>query len=180
MGAGEERKVRRPVVKILDPLGEITSQLSSQPEKRWHFTPRSSELWKAQKSFWRVNLNWCLKFRLESKRDWPKSTWLILPATFVTHSLFHNECLKRRRNKPYAPSCFLLLITVSEKCLGRKCFWSLSTWHSINPQITEISTQSKHVEKRMQILKKKVLYWTTLYTWMLNTGYYHLEQFCCS
>lgn len=122
----EHQKVRSGVT-ILDPARVMTCR-SVQPERlAWHFTPRIWGLGKAQKHFWRVSFNCCVKFEIEYKMEWLKSRGRIMPIIFVTHSWFRIEFLKRRKGKSlFALNYFLLLIAVSEKCVGRKCFWSLS------------------------------------------------------
>lgn len=84
-------------------------------------------LWQVQLHFWRVSLNWCAELGTASKMDWLNSMRRIVPAIFVTHSWFHIECFylkkKREGKSPFTLSWFLLLIAVSAKCIGTKCFW---------------------------------------------------------
>lgn len=145
------------IARILDPVGVTTSTaiVPAQYSQIWVTLHTKNERHSEP-----VNLNWYVEFEMESKMDWLKPMWSIIPVIFVTHSSFSIELVffffqKNKKGKSqFALSCFLLLIAVSVKRIGSKCVWSLLIWHSVHPQVIGISVVYR-VEKRMQSLKEK-------------------------
>ena len=70
----------------------------------------------------------------------------------------------------FASGCFLLIIAVPEKCVGRKCFLFSLIWYRVNFHIIGISP-SKQLGKSRQSLKQGML---ILYYTMFHIRRYYM------